>query len=105
MSEILAIAQAIVYGAGAAALSAGYGYAQAYFKKRADGDSEPFNPVKAGSTVALGAVLGSVAGGFGITVIDAQNLLVSVGLFSAVVYVVDAGVKALWRIVKSKWGS
>ena len=102
MSEILVIAQAIVAGAGAAAISAGYGYAQAYFKAKADGTPESFDPVKAGSTVALGAVLGAIAGGLGIPIVSAQNLLVSVGVFSAVVYVVDAGVKAAYKYIKSK---
>ena len=98
MSDIVAIAQAIVYGAGAAAVSAAVGYAKSHFGKKA----EPIDWEKAGATVALGAVLGGIAGGAGITVIDAGNILVSLGLFSAVVYFTEAGAKAIYRFLKSK---
>ena len=89
----LSLLYVVLEGAGAAALAAFVGYVKS---------QEPFDYEKAGITVGIGAVLGGVAGFYGISVIDAENLLVSLGLFSAVVYFVDAGVKALVRFVKSK---
>jgi len=99
MSEILAVVIAVLSGAGAAAVSAAVGYAKSHFGKV---PPETVDWEKAGYTLALGAILGGVAGGFGITVIDAQNILVSVGLFSAVVYFTEAGVKAIVRFLRSK---
>ena len=100
MSDILAVVIAVLSGAGAAAVSAGVGY----FKSWAKGGANPekFDHEKAGYTVALGAILGGVAGAYGVTVIDAQNLLVSLGLFSAVVYFTEAGVKAIVRYARQK---
>src|SRR3990167_1128187 len=99
MSEILAIVIAVLSGAGAAAVSAAVGYAKSHFR---EDPPEPVDWDKAGYTLALGAVLGGIAGGLNITVIDAQNLLVSIGLFSAVIYFTEAGAKAIVRFIRSK---
>ena len=101
MTEILAVVIAIGSGAGAAAVSAAVGYLKSWSAE--GGKLEKFDHEKALYTVTLGAVLGGIAGGAGITVIDAQNLLVSLGLFSAVVYFVEAGAKAIVRYFRARW--
>ena len=100
MTDYIVLAQAVLSGAGAAAVSAAIGYVKAHFGP----DAEAFDVEKAAEIVAVGAVLGGVAGYYGFTVLDAQNILVSLGLFSAVTYFVHAGVKALVRFVRAKLG-
>src|SRR5437899_2087866 len=99
MQTATALIIAVLEGVGAAALAAAIGFAKAYF---ASDPPEAFDPVKFGDTVALGAIMGGIAAYFGIGVLDAQNLLVSLGLFMAVTFFVDAGVKALVRFIRSR---
>jgi len=100
MVDVLELAQSVLYGAGAAAVTAGIGYVKAHFGP----DAEPFDLDKLGSTLAIGAVLGGAAAFYGIPVVTLETLPAYVVLFPAVVLLVDAGVKAVVRFVRSKLG-
>ena len=101
MVDVVSLLYTILEGAGVAAFAAAVGYLKAHFGESA----EPFDLEKFGTTLALGAVLGGLAGYLGVPVLDAENLLVSLGLFAAVTYFVNAGVRALVRFVQSKLGA
>ncbi len=96
----LSLVYAILEGAGVAGLAALIGYAKSYFTTT---PPQAFDPIKFGDTVVIGLVLGGIAGYFGTDVISTQNVLESVGIFAALVYFTDAGVKALWRFLQARF--
>jgi len=99
MSDILAIVIAVLSGAGAACMATLIGYAKAWASGK-----ERFDAERASYTVVLGMILGGIAGGLNISVIEAQHLLESVGLFAAVVYFSEAGLKAIVRYLRRRFG-
>lgn len=97
MAIDVALLTTILESALAAGFAALIGYAKSYFSTD---PPQPFEPIKFGDTIVLGIVLGAVAGYFGITVLDASNLLESFGILAAIIYFINAGVTALYRLLK-----
>ncbi len=102
--DFVSILLAVLSAAGLAAGAAGVGYLKAYFRREPGQPyvPEPFEPVKFTRTILIGMILGGIAGFYGISPIDAEFLLESMGIFAALIFFVDTAATALVRFVRAK---
>lgn len=92
MADLVMILLAILSGVLAGAVAAVVGW----IKHR---EWEQFHGPAFVKTVLIGAILGGVAGGLGVSPIEAQTLLMDLGLFAAVVAFAEFLANAIWRRV------
>lgn len=90
MAEPIAILIAILSGVLAGVVAAIVGW----LKHR---EWESFDGPAFLKTVLIGAILGGIAGGMGITPIEAETFLVGLGLFAAVITFAEWLANIIWR--------